>query len=79
MGGETFLNNNWILLRVNKIFIKVYVGQVFVNVRRNFVSSGHYIRQVLKNYLQPCALRKNSVIATFVERFKTAALEKFYC
>ena len=54
MGGETFLNNNWILLRFNKIFIKVYVQQVFVNVRWNFISSRHYVRQVVKNYLQPC-------------------------
>ena len=54
MGGETFLNNNWILLKFNKIFIKVYVRQVFINVWQNFISSGHYVRQVLKNYLQPC-------------------------
>ena len=54
MGGETFLNNNWILLRFNKIFIKVYVRQVLVYVRRNFIFSRHYVRQVLKNYLQPC-------------------------
>ena len=54
MGGETFLNNNWILLKFNKIFIKVYVRQVFINVWRNFISSGHYVQQVLKNYLEPC-------------------------
>ena len=53
MSGETFLNNNRILLRFDKIFIKVYVRQVFVNVRLNFISSGHYVRQALKNYLQP--------------------------
>ena len=53
MDREIFLDNNWISLRFNKIFIKVYVRQVFVNVRRNFNSSGHYVRQVLKNYLQP--------------------------
>ena len=35
------------------MFMKVYVQQVFVNVRQNFISSGHYVRQVLKNYLQP--------------------------
>ena len=52
MGGETFLNNYWILLRFNKIFIKVYVQQVFVNVRWNFIFSRHYVRQVLKNHLQ---------------------------
>ena len=56
MGGETFLNNNRILLRLNETFIKVYVRQVFVNVRRNFISSGHSARQVLKNYLQPCLM-----------------------
>ena len=60
MGGETFLNSNWILLRFNKIFIKAYVRQVFLNVGRNFISSGHYVLQVLKNYLQPCHIKCNS-------------------
>ena len=54
MGGETFINNNGILLRFNKIAIKVYVQKVFLNVRQSFISSGHYVPQVFKNYLQPC-------------------------
>ena len=49
-----FLNNNWILLEFLKTFIKVYALQVFVNVRRNFIFSGHHVWQVLKDYLQPC-------------------------
>ena len=61
MGGETFLNNNWDL-RFNKIFIKVYVRQVFVNVRRNFISSRHYVQQVLKNYLQPWWLETKIIL-----------------
>ena len=49
-----FLNNNWILLEFLKTFIKVYVRLVFVNVRQNFIFSGHQVWQVSKNYLQPC-------------------------
>ena len=52
-----FLNNNWILLEFLKTFIKVYVRQVFVNVRRNFIFSGHHVRQILKKFLQPCRLK----------------------
>ena len=52
-----FLNNNWILLEFLKTFIKVYVRQVFVNVWWNFIFSGHHVRQVLKNCLQPCCIK----------------------
>ena len=34
--------------------MKVYIRQVFVNVQRNFVFSRYHVRQVVKNYLQPC-------------------------
>ena len=54
MGGETFLNNNWILITFNKTFIKVYVQRVFVNVQQNFNSSGNSVQQVLENYLKLC-------------------------
>ena len=56
MGEETFLNNNWILLKFNKIFMKVYVRQVFVNVQPNFISSRHYVQQVLKIISSPAQL-----------------------
>ena len=39
-----FLKNNWILLEFLKTFVKVNVRQVFVNVWRNFIFSGHHVR-----------------------------------
>ena len=40
---ELFLNNIWILLEFLKKILKVYVQQVFVNVRWNFIFSRHHV------------------------------------
>ena len=70
-----FLNNNWILLEFLKTFIKVYVRQVFVVVRRNFIFSGHNVQQVLKNYLQPCVTEKGSAKDVIKYRFGHVTFE----
>ena len=69
-----FLNNNWTLLEFLKTFMNVYVQQVFVNVRRNFTFSGHHVRQVLKNYLQPCI---NKIWRVYVILQKKKFYQKF--
>ena len=54
---------NKILSKFYKTLIQVYVRQVFVNVWRNSVSSGHFVRQVLKFFLQPCELNIEQTVA----------------
>ena len=62
MTGETFLNNNWCLLKFFKKIVKVYVGQVFVNIQRNIISSRHLSDRFWKIICSPDKVKSQSPV-----------------